>query len=199
MQRGKLIVISAPSGSGKTTIAKEIIKRNPSLGFSVSATTRYRRENETEGEDYFFLSDEEFKQRVQRGDFVEWEEVYPGKLYGTLKAEVEQLLSAGHDVLFDLDVKGGLSIKKQFPEACLIFIRPPSFDVLKQRLEGRRTEDEATVAKRLERVPLELVLGQQFEHQVVNDALETAITDVQKIVTKHLKDEPPRRQDTKRS
>lgn len=186
MQRGKLIVISAPSGSGKTTIAKEIMKLNPSLGFSVSATTRKKRDNETEGKDYFFLSDAEFKQRVNRGDFVEWEEVYPGKLYGTLKGEVERLLSTGHDVLFDLDVKGGLSIKKQFPEACLIFIRPPSFDILKQRLEGRRTEDEATVAKRLERVPLELVLGKQFEYQVMNDGLQKAIDDVQTIVAKHL-------------
>ena len=186
MKRGKLIVISAPSGSGKTTIAKEIMKLNPSLGFSVSATTRAKRETETDGRDYFFLSDPEFKQRVERGDFVEWEEVYPGKLYGTLKAEVEKLLSGGHDILFDLDVKGGLSIKKQFPEACLIFIRPPSFSVLKQRLEGRQTEDGATVAKRLERVPLELELGKQFEHQVVNDGLQQAINEVQTIVEKHL-------------
>lgn len=186
MQRGKLIVISAPSGSGKTTIAKEIIRLNSSLGFSVSATTRQRRDNEAEGKDYFFLSDAEFKQRIERGDFVEWEEVYPGKLYGTLKGEVERLLSAGQDVLFDLDVKGGLSIKKQFPEACLIFIRPPSFVVLKQRLEGRQTEDEATVTKRLERVPLELELGKQFEYQVVNDGLQQAINEVQTIVEKHL-------------
>lgn len=161
---------------------------NPSLGFSVSATTRKKRENEVEGRDYFFLSEEKFKRRIDAGEFVETEEVYPGKLYGTLKSEVERLLSMGHDVLFDVDVKGGLAIKKQFSEACLIFIRPPSFEVLKQRLEGRRTEDAATVAKRLERVPLELELGMQFEHQVVNDLLQTAIDDVQKIVAEQLKD-----------
>jgi guanylate kinase len=186
MKRGKLIVISAPSGSGKTTIAKGIMKMNPSLGFSVSATTRKKRENEVDGKDYFFLTEEDFNRRVQASEFVETEEVYPGKLYGTLKSEVERLLSAGHDVLFDLDVKGGLAIKKQFPEACLIFIRPPSFDVLKQRLEGRKTEDRATVDNRLERVPLELELGKQFEYQVVNDELQTAIDEVQRIVIKHL-------------
>ncbi|MEO8166838.1 MAG: guanylate kinase [bacterium] len=186
VQRGKLIVISAPSGSGKTTIAKEIMKLNPMIGFSVSATTRKKRDSETDGKDYYFLSDEEFKQRIEQGDFVEWEEVYPGKLYGTLKAEVEKLLSTGRDILFDLDVKGGLSIKKQFPEACLIFIRPPSFEVLKQRLQGRRTEDEATVLKRLERVPLELELGVVFEYQVVNDGLQQAVAEVQTIVEKHL-------------
>ncbi len=186
MQRGKLIVISAPSGSGKTTIAKEIIRLNPSLDFSVSATTRKKRDNETEGEDYFFLSDAEFRQRIDRGEFAEWEEVYPGKWYGTLRGEIERLLGAGHDVLFDLDVKGGLAIKKQFPEACLIFIRPPSFDILKHRLAGRKTEDDATVANRMERVPMELEMGKQFEHQVVNDALQSAVDDVQKIVVKHL-------------
>jgi guanylate kinase len=186
MQRGKLIVISAPSGSGKTTIAKEIMRLNPSLGFSISATTRPRRDGETEGKDYFFLTEEEFKRRVQAGEFVETEEVYPGRLYGTLKSEVERLLIAGHDVLFDVDVKGGLAIKRLFPEACLIFIRPPSFDALKQRLEGRKTEDAATVANRLQRVPLELRLGEQFDFQVVNDVLQTAINDVQKIVAKHL-------------
>ncbi len=186
MKRGKLIVVSAPSGSGKTTIAKEIMNMNPSLGFSVSATTRKKRENEVDGKDYFFLTEEDFKRRVDAGEFVETEEVYPGKLYGTLKSEVERLLSAGHDVLFDVDVKGGLSIKQQFPEACLIFIKPPSMGVLHQRLAGRKTEDEATIAKRIERVPMELELGKQFDFQVVNDVLQTAIDDVQKIVTKHL-------------
>ena len=186
MPRGKLIVISAPSGSGKTTIAKEIMRLNPSLGFSVSATTRPKRNGETDGKDYFFLSEEEFKRRVAAGEFVEWEEVYPGKLYGTLKSEVERLLNAGRDVLFDLDVKGGLSISKQYPEACLIFIRPPSVEALKQRLEGRKTESTETIAKRMERVPLEMELGKKFTHEVVNDDLQTAIANVQTIVSKHL-------------
>ena len=159
---------------------------SPSLGFSVSATTRKKRETEVEGRDYFFLSEEDFRSRVRNGEFVEWEEVYPGKLYGTLKAEVDRLLNDGHDVVFDVDVKGGLSIKKQYPEACLIFIRPPSVDALQQRLTGRKTEDEAMLAKRLERVPLELELGNEFDYQVVNEILQTAVDDVQKIVTKHL-------------
>ncbi len=184
--RGKLIVISAPSGSGKTTIAKEIKKMNPSLGFSVSATTRRKRETEVDGKDYFFLTEEEFNRRVANNEFAETEEVYPGKWYGTLKSEIDRLLNAGQDILFDLDVKGGLSIKKLYPEACLIFIKAPSFDVLKQRLAGRKTEDAATVQKRLDRVPLELELGKQFDYQVVNDALQTAIDDVQKIVANHL-------------
>ncbi len=186
MRRGKLIVISAPSGSGKTTIAKETMQQNPSLGFSVSATTREKRNNEVDGRDYLFLSREEFEKRVASGEFVEWEEVYPGKLYGTLKSEVERLLSNGRDVLFDVDVKGGLAIRKQFPEACLIFIEAPSMEILKARLAGRKTEDETTIQKRLERVPMELELGKRFEHHVVNDGLPTAIDEVQKIVKKHL-------------
>ena len=186
MPRGKLIVISAPSGSGKTTIARRILEMNPSLGFSVSATTRPKRNGETEGKDYFFLSEDEFKSRVSTGEFVEWEEVYPGKLYGTLKCEVEALLNAGSNILFDVDVKGGLSISKQYPEACLIFIRPPSVESLRQRLEGRKTDSAETIAGRLERVPLEMELGKQFTHQVVNDDLLKAINDVHEIVAKHL-------------
>lgn len=182
MRRGKLIVISAPSGSGKTTIAKAIMKLNPSLGFSVSATTRRKRENELEGRDYFFLTDEEFQRRADAGEFIETEEVYPGKFYGTLKSEVERLLSNGHDVLFDVDVKGGLAIKKQFPEACLIFIKAPSSEALEARLRGRKTEDAATIQKRLDRVPMELELGKQFEYHIVNDDLKQAIDDVQQIV-----------------
>lgn len=159
---------------------------NPSLGFSVSATTRPKRDGEIDGKDYFFLSEEEFQRRARDGEFVEWEEVYPGKLYGTLKAEVERLRDLGRDVLFDLDVKGGLSISAQYPEACLIFIRPPSVDCLQQRLEGRKTEDADTIAKRLERVPLEMELGATFTHRVINDDLQTAIADVQQIVINHL-------------
>jgi guanylate kinase len=186
MPRGKLIVISAPSGAGKTTIAREIMKRNPSLGFSVSATTRPKRNGEIEGKDYYFLTEEEFRRRMDAGEFVEWEEVYPGKLYGTLKAEVDRLLGMGRHVLFDVDVKGGLAIKRQYPEACLIFVRPPSIEVLAQRLAGRKTEDPETIAQRLRRVPMELELGQQFDHQVINDVLSTAVEEVQRIVEHHL-------------
>ena len=185
MPSGTLIVISAPSGSGKTTIAKEIMRRNPSLAFSVSATTRAKRVEETEGRDYFFLTKQEFRKKVSAGEFVEWEEFY-GNCYGTLKAEVDRLLKKGKNVLLDLDVKGGLSIKKQYPEALLIFIRPPSIETLKERLLNRRTEDDATLATRLERVPMELELGCTFDHQVVNDDLERATREVQSLVEQHI-------------
>lgn len=185
MPSGKLIVISAPSGSGKTTIAKEIMRRNPSLGFSVSATTRQKRAEEVDGKDYFFLTKAEFEKKVASGEFVEWEEFY-GNRYGTLKAEVDRLLGEGQNILFDLDVKGGLSIKRRYPGALLIFIRPPSVEALKERLLNRRTEDDATLARRLERVPMELELGNSFDHQVVNDDLERATKEVQVLVEQHI-------------
>ena len=162
------------------------MRRNPALGFSVSATTRAKRAEEVDGKDYFFLTVDEFKKRVAAGEFVEWEEFY-GNRYGTLKREVDRLLKNGQDLLFDLDVKGGLSIKKQYPEALLIFIRPPSIEILRQRLIGRKTEDEATVKTRMARVPMELELGKKFDHQVVNDDLTTAIEEVQKLIDQHFK------------
>jgi guanylate kinase len=183
--RGKLIVISAPSGAGKTTIAKEILSRNPSLEFSVSATTRSMRSGERNGKDYFFLTRDEFARKVAAGDFVEWEEMY-GDCYGTLKAEVDRALNSGKHILFDVDVKGGLSIKRRYPEALLIFIRPPSVEVLELRLRNRHTEREEAIARRLERVAMELEEGNQFDVQVVNDDLAQAIAEVQKSVYTHL-------------
>jgi guanylate kinase len=183
--RGKLIVISAPSGSGKTTIAKAVMKKYPAMLFSVSATTRPRRPNETEGKDYFFLSNDEFKARVDRGELVEWEEIY-GNYYGTLKSEVDRALSQGQVMLFDVDVKGALSIKTMYGyDAVLIFIKPPSFEVLKERLTNRQTEDEAALKRRLERVAMELRQADQFDFQVVNDDLATAIDKVEKIIASH--------------
>ncbi len=184
---GKLVVISAPSGAGKTSIAKEILRLNPSLSFSVSATTRAMRAGETEGKDYFFLTKDEFLRRVDVGDFVEWETIY-GNYYGTLKAEVDRALSGGRHLLFDIDVKGGLSIKRRYPEALMVFIRPPSLEILQQRLQGRNTENPTTLARRLERVPMELELGNAFEHQIVNDELSRAIGEVQRIVQRHLQE-----------
>ncbi len=183
--RGKLIVISAPSGAGKTTIARAILERNPSLGFSVSATTRAKRASEVEGRDYFFLTREEFLRAVEAGEFVEWEEIY-GNYYGTLKREVDRALESGRHIIFDIDVKGGLSVKKRYPEALLIFIRPPDIEVLRERLRNRRTEDETTFARRLERVPMELAMGDAFDVQVVNDDLDRAIGEVQESVYHHI-------------
>lgn len=187
MARGKLIVISAPSGAGKTTIAKKMLERFPSVGFSVSATTRKKRAGELHGRDYFFLTPEEFQKRKTAGDFVEYEELY-GDSYGTLRSELERTLSAGRHILFDVDVKGGLSIKRQYPEACLIFISPPDMQKLKERLAGRKTEDDATIARRLERVPMEMKLGGEFDFEVVNNELAQAIAEVESIIKNHLEE-----------
>ena len=186
MSRGKLIVVSAPSGAGKTTIVKAILAKYPSLLFSVSATTRPIRSGETEGRDYFFLPREEFERRITAGQLVEWEEIY-GSLYGTLKSEVDKALSAGKTMLFDIDVKGAISIKRHYPsDAVLIFVKPPSFEVLRSRLLNRKTEDEATIKRRLGRVPMELETGNQFDYQVVNNDLQTAVQEVEQIVAKQL-------------
>jgi guanylate kinase len=186
MNRGKLIVVSAPSGAGKTTIVKAILAKYPSLLFSVSATTRPIRSGESEGRDYFFLPREEFERRITAGQLVEWEEIY-GNLYGTLKSEVDKALSAGKTMLFDIDVKGAISIKRHYPsDAVLIFVKPPSFEVLRSRLLNRKTEDEATIKRRLDRVPMELETGNQFDYQVINNDLQTAVREVEQIVAKQL-------------
>ena len=186
MRSGKLIVISAPSGSGKTTIAQEILNRNSDLKFSVSATTRSKRVGEDEGKDYFFLTEEDFKRELEAGNFVEWEELY-GDFYGTLKSQVDCALSGGQSMLFDVDVKGGLSIKRQYPDALLIFIRPPSLEALRARLMNRKTENPVTLQRRLDRVSMEMELGKKFDYEVVNDDLDTAIREVQSLVEQHFR------------
>jgi guanylate kinase len=184
---GKLIMIAAPSGCGKTTIAKAILTNHPDMLFSVSATTRPKRTSEVEGKDHFFLTKEKFNECLHNGDLAEWEEIY-GNYYGTLKREINRALEQGRTMLFDIDVKGALSIRKHFPnESILIFIKPPSVEVLKNRLEGRKTEDPETLRRRLDRVPMELEQGQQFDFQVVNDDLQKAIDEVDEIVQTNMK------------
>ena len=184
--RGRLIVISAPSGAGKTSIARAILERTPHTRFSVSATTRPKRETEREGIDYFFLTKEEFRRRVDAGEFAEWEEIY-GDYYGTLRAEIDRALAEGERILFDVDVKGGLSIKRLYPEALLIFIEPPALDTLHERLRNRKTEDPETLRRRMARVPMEMELGKAFDHRVVNDQLDRAIGEVEQIVQHYLR------------
>ncbi len=183
--RGKLIVVSGPSGSGKTTIAREILRRYPLLQFSVSATTRPCRAGEVEGKDYYFLSREEFLHRVEMGEFAEWEELY-GHYYGTPRSEIEGRLRLGKHLLFDVDVRGALSIKRLYPEAMLIFVAPPNRQILEERLRRRQTEGDEALARRLARADLELDMGKKFDHRVVNDALQQALAEVERIVEHYL-------------
>ncbi len=179
---GKLIVLSAPSGAGKTSIAKVLLQRFPQMTFSVSATTRAMRPGETHGRDYFFLTKEDFRGRIDRGELVEWEEIYTN-YYGTLKSEVDRALANGRVMLFDVDVKGALSIKAKYPnDALIIFVSPPSAEELRTRLLNRKTEDTATIERRMARVPMEMELATKFDHRVVNDELQRACDEATEIV-----------------
>jgi guanylate kinase len=180
---GKLIIITAPSGSGKTSIVRYLLEQEPSLGFSVSATTRPMRSGEVDGKDYYFLTPERFKERQEAGDFLEWEEVYPGLFYGTLELEVRRRLNAGQHVIFDIDVKGAVNLKKHFPDSSLaLFIRPPSAEVLADRLRSRGTEDEEMLEKRIGKAQEELAFESEFDRTVVNDVLVTAQEEALQLV-----------------
>jgi guanylate kinase len=182
----KLLVIASPSGGGKTSIIKALLQRHPEFQFSVSATTRAMRPGETSAKDYFFLTKERFEELIAAGDLVEHEQLY-GNYYGTLKSETDRALDAGQSMFFDIDVRGALSIKRMYgAQAVLIFIAPPGLDVLEARLRGRGTEDAATVARRMERAAMEMELGKQFDHIVVNEDLAKAVDDVDGIIMNHL-------------
>lgn len=172
---GKVIIFSAPSGAGKTTLVQWLLQQNLDLHFSVSATSRTRRGAEVHGKDYFFLTPLEFRLKIAENAFLEWEEVYEDKYYGTLKDEVSRMLDEGKNVLFDVDVKGGINIKKYFgEEAMSFFVQPPSIEVLEKRLVGRATDSPEFIRERVSKATIELTFASEFDHIIVNDVLETA-------------------------
>ena len=184
---GKVVIFSAPSGSGKTTIVRRLLERYNQFEFSISATSRAPRGEERDGVDYYFLSPEAFAQKVQEEAFVEWEEVYAGTSYGTLKSEVERIWAKGNVILFDVDVMGGINLKRIFGEkACSIFIMPPSIEELRRRLIGRATDTMEVIEKRVAKAAFEIEKAPQFDHTVVNDDLEQAIEDTRHILNDFL-------------
>ncbi len=186
---GKLIIVAGPSGTGKTTIVRHLLGVFPRLAFSISACSRPMRPNEREGEDYYFLTQEQFKEKISKGDFIEWEEVYPGSFYGTLRSEVERLWKAGRHVIFDIDVKGALNLKKHFPEQSItIFIQPPSVETLMQRLKDRNTESPGILEQRIGKANLELSFAPQFDKMVYNIELDKAFKESVDIVSNFLGD-----------
>ncbi len=188
MKGGKLIVFSAPSGSGKTTIVRHLLKQDHlNLAFSVSATSRQPRGAEKEGVDYYFISTEEFKKHIKNHDFLEWEEVYRDNFYGTLHSEVNRLWAMGKNVIFDIDVVGGLRIKKKYPEKTLaVFVEPPSVEELKIRLKKRKTEDDEKINMRIAKASIEMATAPQFDHVIVNDKLEDALKEAESLVLEHI-------------
>ena len=182
--KGKLIIFSAPSGSGKTTLVHHLLNTNPNLGFSISACTRDRRgRDEQNGKDYYFLTPEEFKQKIDADEFVEWEEVYVGAFYGTLKAEIQRLWDSGKHVLFDVDVQGGLTLKAYYGDQALsVFVKVPDEETLRKRLIGRGTETEDSLSKRLFKVHFEMSFQNRFDVVLVNDQLEDSYSKAQKLI-----------------
>jgi guanylate kinase len=184
MENGKLVIFSAPSGSGKTTIVRHLLKTFPEkLQFSISATSRAKRGVEENGKDYYYLSPDEFKKKVEAGEFLEWEEVYAGDCYGTLRSEVERIWVSGKHVIFDIDVEGGLNLKNQFKDQALaIFVMPPSLKILEERLRSRSTDSQESIARRLEKAEKELKTAKLFDRFILNEELELAFADAEKIV-----------------
>lgn len=184
---GKIIIVSAPSGAGKTTTVKHLLQQNFGLEFSVSATSRQPRPGETNGKDYYFIPESEFRQKIENREFLEWEEVYEGNLYGTLKSEVNRILNLGKSVIFDVDVVGGLNIKKFYGnDALAIFITPPSMEELEKRLKKRSTETEEKINTRIAKAKKEMEFAGQFDVIIVNDVLSTALADAEKAVARFL-------------
>ena len=186
-KQGKLLIFSAPSGSGKTTIVRHLLENLPDLEFSISATSRLSRPNEKHGVDYFFLTPEEFREKIANDEFLEWEEVYSGVYYGTLKSEIDRIRTKGKHVVFDVDVVGGIDIKKQYgDDALAVFIKPPSLEELSKRLQLRSTETAETLQKRLEKAEWELSFATEFDTILVNDKLEQVLKEAKEVVQDHV-------------
>jgi guanylate kinase len=190
--QGKIIIFSAPSGAGKTTIVKHLLQVNPNLAFSISACTRDKRgRSEENGKDYYFITPEEFKQKIAHDEFVEWEEVYEGAFYGTLKSEIERIWKSGKHVILDVDVKGGLSIKHFYKERALaIFVKPPSIEELAKRLTARNTDSASSISSRVFKAEFEMKFEDQFDKVIVNDDLGSACAKAEKLVNMFLSTEP---------
>jgi guanylate kinase len=180
---GKAIIFSAPSGSGKTTVVKHLLKNNPDIGFSISASTRDKRgRKEQHGMDYYFLTPEEFKTKIDADEFIEWEEVYEGNYYGTLKSEIQRIWDAGKNVIFDVDVKGGLNLKKYFGDKALsVFVKVPSIEILEQRLLDRGTESHASLSQRLFKAKFEMTFQNRFDVVLVNEDLDKSLAEAQRL------------------
>lgn len=185
---GKLIIFSAPSGAGKTTIVQYLLTKIPKLEFSVSACSRAMRKDETHGVDYYFISVDEFKKKIENKEFVEWEEVYHNHFYGTLQAEIDRIWKKGHHIIFDMDVVGGLNLKKKFGNRALaIFVMPPSIEHLEKRLKMRETETPESIARRIGKAEHELKTADQFDKIILNDNLQNACEQAEQIVFDFLK------------
>ena len=187
MDNRKVVIFSAPSGSGKSTIVSHILKLHPELEFSVSAASRAPRGDEKNGVAYWFISADEFRKRIADGEFVEYEEVYPGSFYGTLKSEVERIWNKGNAIIFDVDVKGGVNLKKYFGDRALsVFIQAPSVEVLRQRLVSRATDSPEAIERRVAKAAEEMTYADKFDHIIVNDDLQKAYADAEKLVSDFL-------------
>ena len=187
---GKLIIFSAPSGAGKSTLVRHLLEKDFNLEFSISATSRLPRGKETHGNEYYFISADEFRDKIVRDEFLEFEEVYEGVFYGTLKSEVERITSQGKNLIFDVDVIGGLNIKKQYGERALaVFIAPPSIEVLEKRLKGRATDSPEKIAERISKAEYEMTFASQFDKIIKNDNLQTAQKEIEETIRTFLRNQ----------
>jgi len=188
--KGKLVIFSAPSGAGKTTIVQALLKAEIGLEFSISACSRDKRSNEVDGKDYYFLGLEGFKQKIEADELLEWEEVYKDHFYGTLRSELNRIWGKGLHVIFDVDVYGGITIKEQFGDRALaVFVMPPSIEMLEERLRGRSTDSEENIQKRMSKAKHEISMAEKFDSIIVNDELETAIEEAKDLVNNFLTDD----------